>query len=45
MKSEDLSLNEDLSSGTNRIDPTVRKAAEIIVKIIISLELDIIGEK
>lgn len=45
MKSEDASSNE---SGSNRIDSTVKKAVEIIMKIIsveTNLELDIIREK
>lgn len=45
MKSDDPSSNEDFSSGNNRIDPTVRKAAEIIPKTISSLESDIIGRE
>lgn len=45
MKFEDLLLNEDLLFGINWIDLMVRKVVEIIVKIIISFELDIIGEK
>lgn len=44
MKSEDASLNDAVSSGNNRIDPTVRNDAEIIAKII-NLEPDIIREK